>query len=262
MRFDHNPGGPRRPRVLLALSGAVAIVLGCSSSSPAPSPDDDEGTCINSEGSGEAAELQNLLTNDAVVAGGENPISTEEFESYVPPLPWIVNSSVRSVLFVDSCIFRSPSAPSDCGQDCAVYQEVSGYTWLDLAHVACEACSPENGTCPSTTPPDPGSVTVRRIRKCQTMTFVNELYLATDVYGNEYAMHATPDGAQPSLSAVLPDGWTLGVEAIDAPFVIEPRGDDCSYTLLRDNLDQGYHQITFDAEDALNAILDECQDVY
>jgi hypothetical protein len=246
----------------LVVAGLMAIAA-CSSSNEPSSTTPTTQTCLDQGGSGEAEELQNMRTMEVVVASGDNPMPSEEFETYDPPPPWVVNSSERSVTFVESCLFRSVDAPADCsGDDCGIYQEISDYTWLQLAYVECETCLPADGDCPTSEPPGEGSVTVRRIRKCMNMTWVDQMYVATDTFQNEYVLHATPDGADVSLDAVLPDGWTLERRPLLKPFLLEPRGDDCSYTLLRDNLDQGYHQFTFVGEDALNAALGECNGVY
>src|SRR5690606_38189968 len=63
---------------------------------------------------------------------------------------------------------------------------------------------------------------------------------------NRFVMHAT-GAPRPSLEVPLPPGWTLAKRRLEEPLVIEPRTHTgCDYTLVRDALDQSYHQYVFD----------------
>lgn len=239
--------------------GALTLIA-CGDSATGPDPDAE--ACLNKEGSGDGQEIQNLVTSNVLISGGTDPMPADEFATYDPPPPYILNSSVRSVLFVDSCTYRSPDAPASCTDHCGLYRDISGYTWLELATVVCSDCLPTGAACTDTEPPPPGVLTLRRLDKCQTMTFTDEIYDLTDPYGNRYVMHTTGDDRPATTDVALPDGWTLTVRPIDEPMILQPSGDECSYTILRDNLDQGYHQYGFDGEDELEAQLTNCAGLF
>jgi hypothetical protein len=58
-------------------------------------------------------------------------------------------------------------------------------------------------------------------------------------------MHATGSGT-PSLDVALPPGWTLTTRSLEEPLVVRPATfARCEYTLVRDALDQSYHQYDF-----------------
>lgn len=53
-------------------------------------------------------------------------------------------------------------------------------------------------------------------------------------------MNATETG-EPSLDAVLPEGWTLKKVDLKEPLIISPfgGGNDCYFNIIGDNLGQG-----------------------
>ena len=92
-----------------------------------------------------------------------------------------------------------------------------------------------------------GYVTFTTIDKCQLLVFNGPvIYELRDGTGNFYVMHATATGT-PDLTPTLPDGWTLSERTIEETLELLPfgGGDACYYNTVRDNLDQGYHQVAY-----------------
>jgi hypothetical protein len=242
----------------------LGFTLGaCSSSDNPPADGDaDADTCLTpAVGGGGAQEVEDQTTGEVVLSGGDDPMPSDEFAVYDPEPPWVVNSSVRTTSFTSTCIQRSPDAPADCTDDCGIYSEMDDYTWLQLAFVVCEDCLPADAGCSATEPPPEGAVTYRVITKCQSMTFEGTNHFVTDAYGNLYILHATPDGAPVNVNPVLPAGWTFETVDLPEPFVLDHSDDGCRYALLRDNFDQGYHQVEVSAagEAQLNEQLTTCK---
>jgi hypothetical protein len=73
-----------------------------------------------------------------------------------------------------------------------------------------------------------------------------------DPYGNVYVMHANPDGQPDMVTPSLPAGWSIQTRVLTEPLVLNPRGKECRYTLVKDDQDQGYHQYIFDGLEGLS----------
>lgn len=208
-----------------------------------------DATCAggSEEGGGIAKEILNLETDDIYVAGGPNPISDESWEATRFRLP-ILKNSTRNLLFTGSCFFRSPDASTNCqGDACFTIEEIADYTWLKLTTVAGNDCYPDPSGCSGETVA-PGYVSINTIAKCHRMVFAGPLvYELSDGRGNVYVMHATATGVPDVEGPTLPEGWSLRAVEIDEALTLLPfgGGDDCYYNVLRDNLVQSYHQITY-----------------
>jgi hypothetical protein len=198
---------------------------------------------------GVAKEILNLETDYIYVAGGTNPIPDDVWQSTSFRLPLLQNST-RSLLFNGSCFYRSPGAATTCqGGECFIIEEIAGYTWLMLTQIVGQACFPDASGCNADVV-NPGFVSINTIAKCQRIQFDGPtIYELSDGVGNRYVMHATDDGT-PDLDPSLPKGWTLAARTIDAPLVLLPSGggDSCYYNIVRDNLVQSYHQVSFAGE--------------
>ncbi|GAB4420173.1 MAG: hypothetical protein OHK0039_33420 [Bacteroidia bacterium] len=194
---------------------------------------------------GFARELINIKSMLVVISGGSNPIPLDRWDDFKPRLPWTKNLD-RNLLFDSTAFYRSPGVPTDCqGDDCFTFTDYKDYTWLALAQPIAVAFVPE-GIETDLLKPDPGTLVIKTIEKCQTVLFRDSIYRLGDGQGNFYAMHATETGS-PDLNVSLPAGWTLEVVALPAPLVITPfgGGDHCYYNILGDHLGQGYHQYVF-----------------
>ncbi|HEX7035334.1 MAG TPA: sulfatase [Pseudomonadales bacterium] len=194
---------------------------------------------------GIAKELIDPARGVVYLAGGPRPISDAAWPSYTPPAG-LQKNTTRHLLFDDTCHLRSFSAPVDCrGTECLTVRTIDGFTWVELARVAGRSCLPDPDGC---TPVQgkPGNLRATRLVKCHLMEFRDEIYELADPTGNRFVMHAT-GAPQPNLAVPLPPGWTLAKRRLDEPLVIEPHTrTGCEYTLLRDALDQSYHQYVFD----------------
>lgn len=192
-----------------------------------------------------AIEMINLRENEVYVAGGENPISADEWVNFRPRLPYLKNST-RFLLFDDTCLYKSPNTPLTCeGDACFSFEEIFDYTWLELVTIANETCFPDDRGCRGQEVRE-GYVSISTINKCQTLTFNDTVQILRDGMGNSYVMHATATGTPDVVNPVLPEGWTLETQELSEPLVIQPRGgESCYYNILRDNLVQSYHQFEF-----------------
>lgn len=207
----------------------------------------DGASCINkSRSTGIAIELIDLGADKVYLAGGSNPMTLEEWNNTTVRFPLMKNSE-RHILFDDTCLYRSPGIPEDCqGDDCAMFVEHYGHTWLVLSNVAGQGCFPDRNGCNSDVVA-PGYVSITTIDKCQEMTFLGPtIYELVDNRGNRYVMHATDDGS-PNVDGIhLPEGWSLAEVTISEPLILRPRGEGhCYYNIVRDSTLQSYHQYFF-----------------
>lgn len=211
--------------------------------------------CINKSSRAPLAiELIDLEQDVVYLAGGENPISVEQWDNTAVRFPHLKNSK-RYLLFDDTCLYRAFGTPADCqGAECATFTELYDHTWFTLNGIAGFTCYPDPDGCEGDVV-NPGYVSLTTIDKCQEITFsgptINEL---VDEWGNRYVMHATDDG-QPQVAGVpLPPGWTLSEVTLSQPLTIQPRGDGhCYYNIMRDAHLQSYHQYVF-AEDVFTGL--------
>lgn len=200
---------------------------------------------------GVAKELINQLNLVTVISGGDQAISDEDWETYEPSPPFSKNSD-RHLEFVDSCFYRSFSETWECqGEDCYTFVPHDGYSWLRLAqteHVETYPLSDNTDRVPP-----PGFVQVIILDKCQELVFEGQIWEMHDPWGNVYVMHANPDGEPDPDGPTLPEGWHIETRVLDEPLVLNPRGQNCRYTLIKDDQDQAYHQYAFDGLDGLAA---------
>lgn len=201
------------------------------------------------ESTGVAKEILNLETDFIYVAGGDNPMPDDVWASATFRLP-ILKNSTRNLLFDGSCFFRSPDAPPNCeGAACFRIEEIDGYTWLNLTHIAGQSCYPDSSGC-SADVVNAGYVSISTIAKCHHIVYEGPvIYELADGNGNYYVMHATATGT-PDLNPALPAGWTLTERTLTEPLALLPfgGGDDCYYNVVRDNLLQSYHQFQYAGE--------------
>ena len=215
-------------------------------------------------------------------AGGSNEISDEAWPNYVPPDPWVKNST-RNLQFQMSQFIASPGA-AICD---TIYDTTSdGYTWGSMSS-AINAMWPYDRSqyaAPSnlgpyfagnfTLTPLGSDVKLTANYKAQNMEFwVTEndqpdgekilRFYVTDQLGNTYIAHATSADSPAALeqafdAAQLPDGWKKTKRYLDKDFTIRPaEGSDGSfhYLVLRDSADIGYHQITWGKKGQITALV-------
>ncbi|MCP4140132.1 MAG: hypothetical protein GY755_07560 [Chloroflexi bacterium] len=206
--------------------------------------------CLNEAGeAGLAKELINMGEGLVVVGAGDTIMPDDVWADYSPKLPWQKNTN-RNTMFNDSCFYRSPSAPADCqGEECQMELEVDGYSWVELSIINAQDCLPSADAGCAALSVEPGAIDIKVISKCHQIIYEDEIYELADPAGNRYVMHATDTGT-PDLNAAIPDGWTLAKVTLDEPLEILPfgGGDACYHNVLRDNLNQGYHQYIFAEE--------------
>ena len=202
--------------------------------------------CLNDETPGLAKEVLVGATRTVVVAGGDDPISDEDWEDFTPGLGNVKNAD-RNLLFEESCFWRSPAAPASCvGDDCRSQIEIKGYTWVELSEIVAMDCIPEGTAQCGTAGAPEGALTVTVTRKCHEIVFEGDVWFLVGPSGERAVMHAT-EAAEPSGDVSLPDGWALEQETLTEPLVLHPFGGegDCYYNILRDHRVQAYHQFEY-----------------
>lgn len=210
---------------------------------------------------------------------GTNPITEDEWQTYVPPAGYIKNTE-RELQFNESHFIASPGEPDGTT---AYITTSDSYTWAAMSKAA-SAMWPYSASdydVPTTTafeaglavttPPD-GVVKVSANYKGEEMKFyANEngvapgtpgavplaRFFVTDQWGNEYIMHASDysdetDVATAFANAVLPEGWTKETRYLSSDFILQPaymKGDNnintYEYLLFRDSQDNTYHQTSW-----------------
>ncbi len=207
---------------------------------------DGEVMCLGDDVSGEAMELLNTDDFIVVVASGEGSIPRSEWDAFDPGWGWQKNST-RTLQFTRSCFSRSPNASPDCeGEACGDVVEVGGYSWIELSQILAVDCLPSGEAC---NPMNVGSgeLAFIVIRKCHQVTFEGEVVMLEGPDGERAVLHAAADGAAPTTQVDLPDGWSLSKQTLEEPLVVHPFGGEggCYYNVIRDGLDQSYHQIAY-----------------
>lgn len=99
------------------------------------------------------------------------------------------------------------------------------------------------------------------MQKCHELRFEGAIFELADPWGNTYVMHASAAadraGQLAAIEALqLPAGWSVTERALSEPLVVAPRVVDgvCHHTIIRDDQDNSFHQITFDgSKQALQA---------
>lgn len=200
-------------------------------------------------------------------AGGSNPMTADEWASYVPP-PGYVKNTPRNLQFDSSMIFSSPGSTSD------TYITTSdGYTWGYIAstvssmwpfnpadYPGADYTSGYEAAALVTTPP-PGVIKWTDNTKNQQMTFDArtpdgqpiERYFLTDPWGDRFIMQASgsDDDSQVQsnfLSAVLPPGWTKSIGFLKQNLTLLPAYNSdgtANYNLIRDSADDSFDQISW-----------------
>ena len=207
-------------------------------------PEDME--CINEEDPEIAKEIVVGSTLMVALAGGDNPIPDGEWEDFSPGWGNSKNST-RNLQFGESCFARSPRADEDCeGDDCATIVEVKDYTWIELAQILAVDCLPSGETC-NPERLKSGELAFVVTRKCHRITFDGEQLFLYGPAGEEAVLHASAGTEEPSSDVELPDGWSIERKTLDQPLTIHPFGEggECYYNVIRDELQQSYHQIVY-----------------
>jgi len=203
-------------------------------------------TCLNSPTpTGIAKEVLIGSARTVVIAGGDHPISDADWTNFNPGLG-NKKTSDRHLLFTRSCFARSPSKSATCrGMECREIVDLKGHTWIGLSKIEAVDCLPNNDAC-SGTGAKPGGLLVVVTRKCHELVFEGQVRILHGPKGERAVMHATADG-HPTTNVQLPTGWTLVEEMLTEPLVLHPYGggDACFYNIIRDELQQSYHQIGF-----------------
>lgn len=178
-----------------------------------------------------------------IISGGTNPIPLDKWDDFKASFPYTKNID-RHLLFQKTAFYRSPNTDVNCkAEDCIKKREYKNYTWVEMAK---PVCVDYVGGKTDMLKPEKGHLVIKTIQKCQTVMFTDSIFQLTDNKGNFYVMHATETG-EPSLDAVLPEGWTLKKVDLKEPLIISPfgGGNDCYFNIIGDNLGQGYHQYIF-----------------
>jgi hypothetical protein len=221
----------------------------------------------------EIAYLGNLGTDftgptQVYLAGGTNPISAEEWESYRPPADYIKNTT-RNVQFEDQEVITSPD--STTGQTYITTSD--DYTWLFVAQTVSanwpfipaqyeqDYQSGYEAAAVTTTPP-PGVVkysantknaVVTWFAKDQTTQRPIERYFIRDAWGNRYIMQTSGATEQADVrrnffAAVLPRGWRKYTGFLKRDLVTNPAYDSAGFSqfnIFRTSSDDAFQQITW-----------------
>lgn len=224
----------------------LTLLAACWAASAAAGP-----ACLQVKDSSQnpaiAKELIDTGTGTVYIAGGSAPLTDAAWADYQPP-DAIRKNTTRHLLFDSSCFLRSPSAPADCrGDGCLNEIRLDGHSWVELARAAQRRCLPDAAGC-AAAHGRPGNLLATSLRKCQHLTFRGRIFDLTDGTGNRFVMHATGDG-NPSADVALPTGWVLERRTLAEPLVVRPASAErCELVLVRDALDQSYHQYDFSGE--------------
>jgi hypothetical protein len=202
------------------------------------------------------------------LADGSNPITAEEWETYVPP-PGYLKNSTRNVQFDTSTLLTSPDSATE-----KTYLTTSdGYTWVFIAQTVSanwpfdpddypgEGYSSGYEAAALTVTPPPGVVRWSDNLKNQQITWDArdadgtpiERYFVTDAWGNRFIMQASGE-LDPALvrsnflSAVLPGGWTKSIGYLRGDLTTLPAYDaegTAHYYVFRDSADDSFQQISW-----------------
>ncbi|OAB57964.1 hypothetical protein AY600_07880 [Phormidium willei BDU 130791] len=215
---------------------------------------------------------------------GDNEIPAQLWPDYEISLPYIKNTT-RNLQFNESQFLASPGEPlgstayitTSDGYSWAFMSEAINTMWpynqADYEGIAAQSSFHAGSFVPT---PLPGVVTVTANFKGQNLKFwANEdgvppgrpdavsldRYFVTDVWGNEYIMHASGQSepsavAQAFNAAILPEGWTKDVRQLSEDLILTPaEGADGTfhYVVIRDSADNSYHQIKWSDTGSLTA---------
>ena len=203
------------------------------------------------------------------LAGGDNPMTAEAWETYVPPDGYIKNTT-RNVEFDSQDVLASPDSA-----DAKTYITTSDrYTWLFVAQTvsanwpfdADDYSKPyQSGyeAASLTTTPPPGVVKYSANTKNAVVTWLArdaggqpiERYFIRDAWGNLYIMQtsgATEESQVRSnfFSAVLPAGWRMYAGFLKRDLTTKPAYDSAGFAqfnLFRDSADDAFQQIAWGA---------------
>jgi hypothetical protein len=192
----------------------------------------------------------NLQTDVGYTVGGANPMPDDVWADYRFGLP-VLQQPPATPLYDDACLYRSPDIAASCiGESCFAYEDISAYSWLRVSRIIGQTCFPNADGCATDTV-DEGYISLDTLSLCQRVTYSTELVELRDGQGNGYVMRATPnrDGIA-DLGVALPEGWSLAVRTLDAPFTLLPFGgaDLCYYNIAQDHLGQSYYQVEYAGE--------------
>ena len=191
----------------------------------------------------ETKELLYVPTMSMYLAAGSNPINDDDWAGfwkfgYVSPEP-------KKLLFSahDSCLYRTINAPENCsGADCFPEVIISGYSWIHFTNILDNRCIPSKTLCPIIRSEE-GMVQELIVKKCHYLTIKDVVYEVQSPEGIRYAMHAYSGKAPDLSSLVLPEGWSAQKRNLKEPLVLKSKNNDCTFTLLKDHLEQIYHRI-------------------
>jgi hypothetical protein len=199
-------------------------------------------------------------------ADGSNPITAEEWATYVPPPDYLKNST-RNVQFNTATLLTSPD--STTGQTFITTSD--GYTWVFIAQTVsanwpfdpadypeADYSSGYEAAALDPTPP-PGVIRWSDNTKNQEITWYArtadgrpiERYFINDPWGDRFIMQASAatDPAEVRgnfLSAVLPPGWTKSIDYLKKNLTTLPAynaAGTAHYNIFRDSADDAFQQI-------------------
>ncbi len=208
---------------------------------------------------------------DVLLAMGDNPITHEEFETYVPPPRYIKNTERTAQFNYQETL----SSPGEEEPNVTTVVTPEGYTWIIVARIK-SAMWPYDATQypdldpPPTsawdaafytsTPPE-GVVRYSQNQKNQDMYFWARddngegerlmRYFVKDKWGNTYLMMASnmrtqEETTQAFKDAVLPQGWTKQMRPLRKTRVVRPAydlGSTANFNIFRDSTDNSWVQI-------------------
>lgn len=209
---------------------------------------------------------------DVLLGMGENPITDDEFATYVPP-PRYVKNTERTAQFNYQ---ETLSSPGEKEPDVTTVITPEGYTWIIVARIRSAMwpfdpshypdldpppVSAWDAAFQSPTPPE-GTVRYSANQKNQDMYFWARAdngegerimrYFITDQWGNTYMMMAsnmrTPEETtQAFREAVLPPGWKKSMRPLRKTRVVRPAydlaGTTANFNVFRDSADNSWVQI-------------------
>jgi len=202
------------------------------------------------------------------LAAGPNPMTTEAWADYEPPLGYIKNTT-RNVEFNSQEVLTSPD--STTGE--TYIRTSDGYTWLfvaetvsanwpfDAADYSVPFTSGYQAAAPTT--PPAGVVKYSANAKNATVTWLAkdangqpiERYFIRDAWGNKYIMQTSGVTDETAvrdnfLSAELPTGWRKFTGYLERDLTTRPAYDSAGlaqFNIFRTSADDAFQQITWNS---------------
>ncbi len=205
------------------------------------------------------------------IASGTNPITAEEWESYVPPKDYIKNTT-RNVQFNSQVVLTSPDSATG---ETYIVTEPDKYTWLFIAQTV-SANWPFNAedystpyasgyeAAARTTTPPAGAVKYSANTKNANVTWLAkdadgkpiERYFIRDDWGSVFIMQTSGATEQADVrsnffTAELPAGWQMFAGFLESDLQTTPAYDSAGFSqfnIFRTSSDDAFQQISWSAQ--------------